>query len=360
MRARCCTVKQFKRWLQGASGTVTEKLDSTLAHPILSMTDLVDIIVRHIDVGTGMNARCVNKFWRDAVKEAGLEPLGGFHHQQKLQRLLQTEHAVWTPQKQAMLYDHVSRQPEITNSMRVMLVNWLIEMHCKYDWLTQRCLHLAVRIVDHYLATVVVKRRHYQLVGVTAFRIACRSAKGDVGEILDVAVLSRMTDHTSSPGEIEAKERDILGTLDAGFRDLPTMSNFLPRLCAAAKLNIAARASRELTREHSIALYFLDIASLNSTIMALRPSLVTAAAIMCTLRVLGRKDWSPQLEYYSTHRRDLVAPLAEILEAAAQDAQAPAITLKYTRKRFGGDGENGSVQGCLHVISAYRQSRRVV
>ena len=127
----------------------------------------------------------------------------------------------------------------------------------------------------------------------------------------------------------------------------------------AAKLETTERIDLKYTKSHAITLYFADNAFLDETLPQTRPSLVAAASIMCTLRVLGRADWSKQLEYYTTYSRGEVASVADKLIANGRASKATALGLKYTSRRLGGKGAqvaaDGKSQndGCLHIIKAY-------
>jgi hypothetical protein len=81
---------------------------------------------------------------------------------------------------------------------------------------------------------------------------------------------------------------------------------------------------------------------------------------MCTLRVLGKADWTPQLEHYTTYMREQVKPLANRLIANGRSSQASSLQLKYTSRRMGGhgdqfgpDGRTTINDGCLHIIKAF-------
>jgi hypothetical protein len=80
---------------------------------------------------------------------------------------------------------------------------------------------------------------------------------------------------------------------------------------------------------------------------------------MCTLRVLGRSDWSVQLEHYTTYTRKTVAALADKLIANGRASTASAMGLKYTSRRLGGNGDQVGADGktlndgCLHILANY-------
>ena len=114
-------------------------------------------------------------------------------------------------------------------------------------------------------------------------------------------------------------------------------------------------------------LYFIDMALLNKTLVHTRPSLIAAVAIMCTLRVLGRSNWSAQLKHYTTYTHETMAALADTLiangvvcSALLDNTQIAngraritwAIKNKYTSQRLGGVGDQVD-DGCLHILTAY-------
>lgn len=67
----------------------------------------------------------------------------------------------------------MGKQIEINERMRSILVDWLIEVHNKFE-LMPETLYLTVDIVDQYLSMRTVLRRELQLVGVSAMLIASK------------------------------------------------------------------------------------------------------------------------------------------------------------------------------------------
>ena len=238
--------------------------------------------------------------------------------------------------------------------MRKTLVNWLVEVHFKFRF-REPCLHLTLQLLDRYLSKNVVTRRKYQTVGVTAFMLGCKYEERHNPNLGD---LSYITDYSSSRQDIIDMEKQMLLRLNFDMQH-PKATDFLERFSKAAKLESTKRVNQQYTKSYAITLYFVDIASLDETLVHTCPSLVAAAAIMCTLRVLGKTDWSPQLQHYTTYARKVVAVLADKLIANGRASQASAMTLKYTSRRLGGNGDqvgpDGKVvnDGCLHIIKAY-------
>jgi len=246
------------------------------------------------------------------------------------------------------------REQQITPEMRRTLVNWLVEVHFKFRF-REPCLHLTIQLLDRYLAGNAVTRRKYQTVGVTAFMLGCKYEERHNPNLGD---LSYITDYSSSRGDIIEMEKEMLQRLNFDMKH-PKPTDFLERFSKAARLESTNRNNQQYTQSYSITLYFIDLVFLDETLPHTRPSLVAAASIMATLRVLGRSDWSAHLAHYTTYSREEVAVLADKLVANGRASQATALTLKYTSRRLGGNGEvlgsDGKAlhDGCLHVIKAY-------
>ena len=68
---------------------------------------------------------------------------------------------------------YLEKQPDISASMRTILVDWLIEVQENFE-LFHETLYLAVKVVDRYLSTREVKREYLQLVGATSMLIASK------------------------------------------------------------------------------------------------------------------------------------------------------------------------------------------
>lgn len=68
---------------------------------------------------------------------------------------------------------YLSNQPQISEGMRSILVDWLVEVHLKFR-LVPETLYLTVNIADRYLSRKEVSKKNLQLVGVTSLMIAAK------------------------------------------------------------------------------------------------------------------------------------------------------------------------------------------
>jgi hypothetical protein len=70
-------------------------------------------------------------------------------------------------------HQYMAHQSNINEKMRMILIDWLVEVHMKYKQQPET-LFLTVNIVDRYLARRLVSRSRLQLIGIAATLIASK------------------------------------------------------------------------------------------------------------------------------------------------------------------------------------------
>lgn len=120
-------------------------------------------------------------------------------------------------------------QPEINDKMRAILIDWLIEVHNKFE-LTTETLYLTINIVDRFLASETVARRELQCVGMSAMLIASKYEEIWAPEVNDFIQIS---DHAYEHKHVLVMEKRILGRLEWNLT-VPTPYVFLTRFIKAA------------------------------------------------------------------------------------------------------------------------------
>lgn len=76
-------------------------------------------------------------------------------------------------QDENRVHEYMALQPEINAKMRSILVDWLIEVHHKFE-LMPETLYLTINLVDRFLSVKVVPRRELQLVGISSMLLASK------------------------------------------------------------------------------------------------------------------------------------------------------------------------------------------
>lgn len=68
---------------------------------------------------------------------------------------------------------YIHSQKEISESMRAILVDWLVEVQEEFE-LNHETLYQAIKILDHYLMIRKISRVNFQLLGITAMFISAK------------------------------------------------------------------------------------------------------------------------------------------------------------------------------------------
>mmetsp|Transcript_22766 Transcript_22766/g.56420 ORF Transcript_22766/g.56420 Transcript_22766/m.56420 type:complete len:469 (+) Transcript_22766:274-1680(+) len=221
------------------------------------------------------------------------------------------------------------KQPHINETMRCILVDWLIEVHYKFK-LFPETLYLTVNILDRFLSETpeIVTKRDLQLVGVTSLLVSAKYEEMYVPELRD---LTYICDGAYTEAKILRMEEKILKTLQYNVT-VPTPHTFLIRFLKAAK------ADKLMAQ---LACFLLDgtLLSLEKLTCIWRPSQLAAAAILLARRQVGRHNWSPTLVAYSQYREEDVMPVARSLlenkHRLQKNSELMALNKKYSKTKYG-------------------------
>ncbi|CAL0332827.1 unnamed protein product [Lupinus luteus] len=107
-------------------------------------------------------------------------------------------------------HQYMDSQPDINEKMRAILVDWLINVHTKFD-LSLETLYLTINIIDRFLSVKTVPREELQLVGISAMLMASKYEEIWPPEVDEFVCLS---DRAFIHEEILAMEKIILGKLE--------------------------------------------------------------------------------------------------------------------------------------------------
>ncbi|XP_042067150.1 G2/mitotic-specific cyclin-1-like [Salvia splendens] len=171
---------------------------------------------------------------------------------------------------EGMAGDYMDSQPEINAKMRAIMVDWLVQVHNKFD-LSPETLYLTINLVDRYLAS-----KKTQLVGLGAMLIASKYEEIWAPEVNELVFIS---DRTYSCADILAMEKKILGQLEWSLT-VPTPYVFLARFIKASMTDAKVENMVYLLGELAMMNY--------SRAIRYSPSLIAASAVYavrCTLSI---------------------------------------------------------------------------
>lgn len=128
--------------------------------------------------------------------------------------------------------ENISRQAQINFKMRKILFDWLIEIHSQLPY-KNRTLYLALYLIDSFLSYAFVSKANYQLVGISAFLISCKSEEIDVPSIDKLIYL---TDNAYSKEQVINMENQILKALNFNIT-VPLFFDFYEILTKISKFS---------------------------------------------------------------------------------------------------------------------------
>ena len=124
----------------------------------------------------------------------------------------------------------MENQPQITERMRSILIDWIIEVHFQFKLKTES-LFLAINMIDRYLEKVMVSKENLQLVGVSAMLVACKYEEIWPPLIKDYI---HMCDNAYDKEQIINMELSMLAELDFNV-DFVSSNCFLERFVQITK-----------------------------------------------------------------------------------------------------------------------------
>ncbi|XP_058767452.1 G2/mitotic-specific cyclin-2-like [Vicia villosa] len=220
--------------------------------------------------------------------------------------------------------NYMEDQVDLNDRMRAILVDWLIEVHDKFD-LMQETLFLTINLIDRFLAKQNIIRKKLQLVGLVAMLLACKYEEVSVPVVSD---LIHISDKAYSRKELLQMEKLMLNTLQYNM-SLPTAYVFMRRFLKAAQAN---------KKLEMVAFFLVELSLVDYGMLKFPPSLVAAAAVytaQCT--VSGFKHWNKTCEWHTNYSEDQLSECAKMMVGLHQKAGTGKLTgahRKYCSAKF--------------------------
>ncbi|KAH0764497.1 hypothetical protein KY285_000368 [Solanum tuberosum] len=189
--------------------------------------------------------------------------------------------------------DYMDFQPELNHKMRAILVDWLIEVHRKFE-LMPESLYLTMNILDRFLSVKTVPRRELQLVGISSMLIACKYEEIWAPEVNDFIHIS---DNAYARDQILQMEKAILGKLE-WYLTVPTPYVFLVRYIKASTPN-----DQEM---ENMAFFFAELGLMNyKTTITCCPSMLAASSVYAGRCTLNKSPlWTQTLQHHTGYSED--------------------------------------------------------
>ncbi|TQE13926.1 hypothetical protein C1H46_000557 [Malus baccata] len=220
---------------------------------------------------------------------------------------------------------YMAHQPDINEKMRAILIDWLIEVHYKFE-LMDETLFLTVNLIDRFLERQMVIRKKLQLVGVTAMLLACKYEEVSVPIVEDFVLIS---DKAYSRKDVLDMEKSMVNSLQFNF-SVPTVYVFMRRFLKAAH----SEKKLEL-----LSFFLIELCLVEYEMLRFPPSMLAAAAIYTAQCTLSRfKQWSKTSEWYTNYSEDELLECSRMMVTFHQKAETAKLTgvhRKYSTWKFG-------------------------
>ncbi|KAK5864447.1 hypothetical protein PBY51_015688 [Eleginops maclovinus] len=219
---------------------------------------------------------------------------------------------------------YMKKQPDITNSMRAILVDWLVEVGEEYK-LQNETLYLAVNYIDRFLSSMSVLRGKLQLVGTAAMLLASKFEEIYPPEVAEFVYI---TDDTYTKKQVLRMEHLVLKVLSFDLA-APTINQFLTQYF----LNQSVSKQVE-----SLAMYLGELSLVESDpFLKYIPSHTAAAAYTLANHTVTGGSWPKSLTEMTGYSLEELMPCVEDLHQiylnASQHAQQ-SVREKYKGPKY--------------------------
>ncbi|KAI4356988.1 hypothetical protein L6164_000966 [Bauhinia variegata] len=222
-------------------------------------------------------------------------------------------------------HDYINSQPEIDESLRATLVNWLVDVHSKLGF-SHETLYLTISTIDRFLAVETVSRGELRLVGLSAMLIASKyeevGAPG-VDEFVDIS------DGLYTYEQIMEVERTIFRKLGWNLA-VPTPYVFLVRFI---------KASIPDEKLENMAHFLSELGMTRYATIMYRPSMLAASAVLTARYTLNWSPaWNDTLKLHTGYSEEQLIDCARLMvsfHCQARNGKSPDVYTKYSDLKKG-------------------------
>jgi len=221
---------------------------------------------------------------------------------------------------------YMTRQPDVNEKMRSILVDWIVDVHVKFQ-LFPETLFLTINILDRYLEKELVPRDKLQLVGITSILIASKYEEIYPPELRDLVYI---TDNAYSSGEIIDMECKMLQKLEFNISTFSSY-RFLQRYCAQMS------ATNQIS---CLAQYLIELSLIEYRALKYSQSIKAAAALYLADRLInGTSKWDFNMAEKTKFKEIGLKPCAKDLATMMQlvgKSSLHAVRKKFSSSKFMG------------------------
>ncbi|XP_014285160.1 G2/mitotic-specific cyclin-B [Halyomorpha halys] len=222
------------------------------------------------------------------------------------------------------------KNSQISNEMRTILVDWLVDVHVEYR-LLQETIHLAVYILDKYTQMDhSLNKTTFQLVGICSLNIACKYEE----------MFSPMVEDFIWLCKTSFTKKQFLETEQKIMKAINFSLGRPPSVVFVRRFNMASKANK---MQHFYSKYFIDLVLIDSLFCDVKPSLVAASAVYLAMCIVNNRSdprlWNATMIHYSSYAYSDIKPIKSMLVRlilASKTTKHDSVKRKYANPCFQG------------------------
>jgi len=232
-------------------------------------------------------------------------------------------------------YDYLPRKGnnrEVTRNMRMVLVDWLIEVHQKFKF-KPHTLFLCINILDRFMfKQKKIRKCNLQMVGCCAMWVASKYHEYTIPEASDYTYIS---DKAFDKRQLLQCEEEMMRVLKCQFC-VVTSHTFLERYL---QIGLFPLHPSKRKRVANLAHYGLERAIMTTDYLKFKPSVLAASSLFCALIMSTYGTWTRELSEVTEYNDHDIQKCIMFIKDLVLDTDNPkhkAVIGKYSTPEFGG------------------------
>ena len=220
-------------------------------------------------------------------------------------------------------------QPEINQQMRAILIDWIIEVHLRFN-LKTKTLFLAVHILDTYLSLASIQRSKFQLLGITALLIA--SKQEEIYTQFKLKDLCETTDNAYTVDQLKKMESIVLNVIQFNLLS-PTALDFYEILAKYFQFN---------KRQFHFGQFFMESFIIGCNYAQVNSSVIACASAYIVMKFFKLKNYQicyDQRLYSVNENRNVIKDTAKEMCCFVENLDSKelqSVRNKFSLEQFDG------------------------
>ena len=190
-------------------------------------------------------------------------------------------------------YSKIISQKEINEQMRSILIDWIIDVHYKFNF-TDETLFMTVLIIDRYISYKSISKKKFQLLGITALLISCKHEEIILPKIEDFIYI---TDNAYVKEDVFDMENNILDILNFNLI-APSPIKFYEYLALKFEFD---------KKKFLLGKYLMESFMVDINYVKFRASVIACASIYIVMKYYKMKNYKEAYnkKYYNVGENDV-------------------------------------------------------